>query len=114
MERKILLRVVGLAGLLFILYSAGLPLSTVVFFGLFFIALILMRDRLFSLTDKLLAARIPSSKEWHPWARRAFVFLVFLLAYTIAKYVIYWALAAFGFDVQGELMKLSETPQKQG
>jgi chromate transport protein ChrA len=95
---------------LFFLYTQGVPLTVVVFLGLMFAAILLLKDRLWKKIDGLFDSQkaIPKEPKWLRWI---IVFAAFMLAYYAVKLVAFYILGLAGFDVQAELIKSMNVTQ---
>jgi hypothetical protein len=87
-NRNSLLRLSLVAFLLGVLYFQGASLFLIGFLALFFAVVFLLRG-----------------KNWPGFARWAVVFLIFLAAYYVFKFIVYALLSSVGFDVQGEMAR---------
>ncbi|MFA6329657.1 MAG: hypothetical protein WCX64_03160 [Candidatus Micrarchaeia archaeon] len=104
------LRIAFTGLLLLLLLTLGVPLEAVAFLGLLFAAIILLKDRLWKRIDRFLDSQKIVPKE-PKWLRGIIVFAAFLVAYYVVKFVIFYILAAAGFDVQAELIKSMNVTQ---
>jgi hypothetical protein len=111
MEFQDYARIALAAVLLYFLYSAGLPASTLVVVGIFFVLLFFLRGPLFKKIDDFLVERIGFVKRMPPAARRLLVIVVFVLVYVVFKQAVFEILKAFGIDVQGVIYQAANGTQ---
>jgi len=105
LSKRTWLRLLLLPLLLYSFYLAKLPLQIIVFFGIFFLLLTLFRTKFYNKIEFHLGEKFPVIHDWHPWAKKALIILVFILIYTVIKQVLYFSLDFF-FGVNIEKMLL--------
>ena len=106
-------RLVFGAGLLYFLYSVGLPLPSLVFFGILFVLLLFLRGAFYRKIDAFLAQRFRFMSGLPSWGRQLVVIVVFIFLYLLLKQVLFEVLKALGVDFQQELLdSLNESVRK--
>jgi len=103
------IRIAFSALLLVFLLTQGIPPIFVAFLGILFAAIFFFKDYLWKRIEKFLDAKnVPKEPKWLRWL---IVFAVFMLAYYIVKFVLFYLLGLAGFDVQAELIKSMNVTQ---
>lgn len=106
LTKKTWLRLLLLPFLLYSFFLAKFPLEIIVFFGIFFLLMILFRTHFYQKIEFLLGEKFPFIHDWHPWKKKLLIILVFILIYTILKSVIYFSLNVFfGIDIEKMLLE---------
>lgn len=97
---KLPLRALLMAGLLVLFYRVGFPLTVVFVLGLLFLFVLLVRGPIKRKVEKTITMVFPFTNNWPDWARALLVFVVFIIVYSIIKFVLFEVLKVFGIDVQ--------------
>ncbi len=105
-NKRTLLRIFLLPLLLYSFYLAKLPTELIIFFGIFFVLIILFRTKAYEKIEFHLGERFPYIHEWPSWKKKLLIILVFILIYWIIKQILYFFLQVFfGIDVEEMLMQ---------
>jgi len=101
---RVILRVLAITALLYTLYLNGTSFEVLAILGIFFIALIFLRGKIWKLAEHILEKHLPFTKKWPDWAEKVFLVLVFILLYIILKNVIFFILGLAGIDIEQILL----------
>jgi len=113
-DKKTWFRLLMVPLLLLSFFIAGLPLEVIIIFGIFFLLVILFRTKAYAKIEYHLGERFPVIHDWHPWAKKALIILVFILIYTIIKQVLYFSLDFFfGINIEEMLLESMNTASFQ-
>ncbi len=106
LNKKTWLRLLLLPFLLYSFYLAKFPLEIIVFFGVFFLLIILFRTHFYQKIEFHLGKKFPFIHEWHPWKKKALIILVFILIYGLIKQILFFSLNIFfGIDLEEMLLE---------
>ena len=84
--------------------QTGLAIEIVAILTIIMLLTLFFRDKAYAKIDKLMEDKLPFTRKLHPWARKALLIIIFIIALIIIKQVIYFLLALAGFDVQKAMM----------
>jgi hypothetical protein len=102
------LRVALLGLLVLILYVEGMAPTILALFALVFGLLLLFRDKIWNGLHKAVG-EIHFMSGQPAWIRYAAVLLLFVAAYYILKFIIFFLLKLAGYDLQQELINTMNT-----
>jgi len=106
LTKKTWLRLLLLPLLLYSFYLAKFPIQLIIFFGLFFLLIILFRTHFYEKIEFHLGERFPFIHDWSPWKKKLLVILVFILIYGIIKQILYFSLDVFfGINIEEMLLE---------
>ncbi|MBI5035916.1 hypothetical protein HZC09_01100 [Candidatus Micrarchaeota archaeon] len=103
-EFRFWFRAAVFALLLVLLYSHGAPLPLLAFLAVFLGALLLARERLWRKINKKIG-EVNFMKDRPEWQRWLLVMALFVFAYLVLRYALFFVLKLFGFDFQAEIAK---------
>ena len=99
MKWKNYIRILLLAGLLYLLFDLGLSLYLVISVGIVFLLLMVLKGKLYKKLDNFLVEKFPSLSKLKPWVKKLIIIAIFLLIYTVLKQVIFLFLRMAGVDI---------------
>jgi hypothetical protein len=100
---------VGLLGLMLLaLYVGGMSPTILILFAVLFGILLLTRDKIWNGLHKAVG-EIHFMKGQAPWMRYAVALILFIAAFYVLKFVIFFLLKLAGFDLQQELINTMNT-----
>lgn len=106
LNKKLWLRLLLLPFLLYSFYLARLPFEIILFFGLFFLLLILFRTHFYERIEFFLGQKFPFIHDWHPWKKKLLIILVFIFIYGTIKQILFFSLDFFfGVDLNQMLLE---------
>lgn len=94
------LRLLMIPLFLAIFYQLGLPIETLILFGLLLLAFILLRGHIWKSAEHALERFFPFVKQWPEWAQKIALFVLFIIIYLVLKQIVYALLALAGIDLQ--------------
>ncbi|MDD5022906.1 MAG: hypothetical protein PHU63_01935 [Candidatus ainarchaeum sp.] len=103
-DNKFLLRVGIALLLLFSLYLAGAGIEFLLLFGLIYLVIILLREKMDNLLKNKLEKYFPNFDKWPLWSKSIIRVLIIILAYFIIKQILFFGLSLLGFDLQKILL----------
>lgn len=101
MEKGLAFRLLMVPLLLYCFYALGMPVEALVVLGALFIALIVLRGKVWKAAEHVIERYLPFTRTWPGWAQKALIFLLFVLVYMVLKQVVYLLLGLVGVDLEG-------------
>ena len=79
MKWKMGLRLAAVALLLYVFYTAGMPMNIIAAIGAFLIVLVLVRGALYRKIDEALVKRFSFVRKMHPWTKKVLIIAIFIV-----------------------------------
>lgn len=89
---------------LILFWQLGMPFDALVVLGAIMLVLVLMRGKMWKAADNAVERCLPFTKKWPEWGRKAAVIVVFIIALSLLKQVLYFLLSLAGIDIQKMMM----------
>ena len=94
-------------------WQLGVPLEGLIVLGFVFLALVLLKGKLWRTADNAVERWLPFTKKWPDWTHKAVVVIVFILLLAVLKQAVYFALSLAGIDIQELIMRAVEHAQAE-
>ncbi|MFH1391968.1 MAG: hypothetical protein ABIH20_06665 [Candidatus Diapherotrites archaeon] len=104
MDKKTILRLLLVPLILYMFYTLGFPLEIIAILGVLYIALILLRGKIWRTAERVIEKYLPFTKTWPNWAQKALLIIFFILIYLVLKQIIYFLLGLVGIDLEKMLL----------
>ncbi len=103
-KKRLAFRLLMLPFLLYSFYLLEFPPELVAVLGAFFASFILLRGKIWRSAEILIEKYFPFTKNWHPWAQKALLFLFFYIIFLLLKQVVFFFLGFAGIDLDAALL----------
>ncbi|MFH1391812.1 MAG: hypothetical protein ABIH20_05865 [Candidatus Diapherotrites archaeon] len=104
MDKKTILRLLLVPVILYALYTLELPFEIIAVLGVLYIALILLRGKIWRTVERAIEKYLPFTKTWSDWKQKLLLILFFIILYFVLKQVIYFLLGFVGINLEEILL----------
>lgn len=100
MEKKIVFRLIIILALLCIFYFIGMPIEIIAILGILFVALVLLKGKIWRTAEKTIEKYLPFTKKWSSGRQKILLIILFFVIYAILKQIIFFFIGLAGIDLQ--------------
>jgi len=99
------IRIVWSLIFLSVMYLVGTPVTLILIFGAYLIAMFFLRGKMWKISEHVLETYLPFTKKLPDWLEKIILVSIFIIFLMILKNIIYFVLGLIGIDLQQMLME---------